>query len=176
MAVHKSVLKRARQNTTARQRNRSWKSKIKTQQKKIEKAIENNKAEEVEDLYREFCSLVDRVASKRIIHRNNASRKKTRVWHRIKSASTPSEASTTEKVKTTDKSAAARKPKASGKPQASGEVAAAEKPRASKKVSASKKGTSTGKTKTSRKKQTSGKPSSSKEAKAPKEAKASKEA
>jgi small subunit ribosomal protein S20 len=85
LAVHASVIKRARQNRKARQRNRTWKSRIKTVQSHIEKALMNKEAAPLEELYRQYCSLVDKAASKKVIHRNNAARKKTRLAQKIHS-------------------------------------------------------------------------------------------
>ena len=90
MAVHGSVIKRARQNTKARQRNRSWKSRIKTQQKRIEGTFAQKETNTLADLYREYCSLVDKAASRKILHKNNASRKKTKMHLRIQDAMSPS--------------------------------------------------------------------------------------
>lgn len=83
MAVHRSVIKRARQSEKARLRNRMWKSRIKSAKINLEKAIVNNEIDSLDNLYRKYVSLVDKAASKRIIHRNNASRKKTRIAQRI---------------------------------------------------------------------------------------------
>ncbi|UCB46194.1 MAG: 30S ribosomal protein S20 [Spirochaetota bacterium] len=85
MAVHTSVMKRARQNKKERQRNRIWKSRIKTAQSRIEDALTNKEAAALEGLYREYCSLIDKAVSKNVIHRNNASRKKTQLAQRLHS-------------------------------------------------------------------------------------------
>ncbi|MBN2322342.1 MAG: 30S ribosomal protein S20 [Spirochaetes bacterium] len=86
MAVHQSVIKRARQNEKARQRNRSWKSRIRTQQKRLEDALAGEKKEKaVELLYKEYCAIIDKAASRRVIHRNTASRRKIRMHDLIQS-------------------------------------------------------------------------------------------
>ena len=110
MAVHGSVIKRARQNTKARQRNRSWKSRIKTQQKRIEDALAQKDTNALADLYREYCSLVDKAASRKILHKNNASRKKTKMHLRIQDAMSPSLPSTEGELTKGDKASKKKKP------------------------------------------------------------------
>ena len=84
MAVHKSVEKRARQNENARSRNRVLKSKIKTARLALEKAIEEKKADLTESLYNNYVSIVDKASSRKVIHKNTASRKKRRMAQKIK--------------------------------------------------------------------------------------------
>ena len=122
MAVHTSVIKRARQNTKARQRNRSWKSRIKTQQKRIEGALTEKDTGALESLYREYCSLVDKAASRKIFHKNNAARKKTKMQMRIKiagsSPASPAAKADTSPVKEEKSAAAEKKAKASSSKKA----------------------------------------------------------
>jgi len=80
---HKSVEKRARQNEKRRIRNRSWMSKIKTASKKIEKAVADKNIESLDDLYRDFSSIVDKAVSKGVLHENTANRKKSRIACKI---------------------------------------------------------------------------------------------
>ena len=84
MAVHKSVEKRARQNENARSRNRVLKSKIKTAKAALEKAIEDKKTDLTASLYNNYVSIVDKASSRKVIHKNNASRKKRRMAQKIK--------------------------------------------------------------------------------------------
>lgn len=83
MPVSASVRKRVRQNKKARMGNRIWKSRIKTVRGKLTKAIMLKDVDKVQSLYRDFVSLVDRAASKGLLHRKNASRKKARVAQKI---------------------------------------------------------------------------------------------
>jgi small subunit ribosomal protein S20 len=73
MASHKSAKKRIR--TTARKRaiNKSYESMLKTHYKRV---LETKKKDEAEKLYKEAVSIIDRGATKGIIHINNAARKK----------------------------------------------------------------------------------------------------
>lgn len=83
MATHKSAIKRHKQSLKRRERNRAAKSAIKTSIKKVLSAAEEKDREKVETLFRETVSLINRVASKGIIHRNTASRKISRLAKRI---------------------------------------------------------------------------------------------
>jgi small subunit ribosomal protein S20 len=140
LAVHKSVMKRARQNSRARERNRSWKSRIRTQQKRIEKALEKKEKDTLGDLYSEYCSLVDKAASRRIIHRNTASRKKMRMNQIVQNITVPLKSSppTGGEPSKKVKPAAPQKPEVSLKVADSGKKKASSKPSASKKVKRSK--------------------------------------
>ena len=84
MAVHKSVEKRARQSEKARSRNRVLKSKVKTAKIALEKAIEDKKTDLTASLYKNYVSVVDKASSRKVIHKNNASRKKRRMAQKIK--------------------------------------------------------------------------------------------
>lgn len=76
MAHHKSAIKRIRQNAKATERNKAYKSEMKTALKKVRGA--SNK-EEAAKLYRETASLLDKLAIKGIIHKNNASNHKAKL-------------------------------------------------------------------------------------------------
>ncbi len=85
MEGHTSVEKRARQSEKARLRNRTWKSKIKTSKGKLEMAIENKEIEALSSLYNDYVSVIDRAASRNVLHKNNASRKKARIARKVNS-------------------------------------------------------------------------------------------
>ncbi len=76
MAHHKSAIKRIRQNAKATERNKAYKSEMKTALKKVRAA--SNK-EEAQKLYKETASLLDKLAGKGIIHKNNASNHKSKL-------------------------------------------------------------------------------------------------
>jgi small subunit ribosomal protein S20 len=73
MASHKSAKKRIRTNDRKRVINRSYESMLKTHYKKV---LETVKKDEVEKLYKEAVAIIDKGASKGLIHKNNAARKK----------------------------------------------------------------------------------------------------
>ncbi len=76
MAQHKSAVKRIRQDEKKRLRNKSKKSKLKTETKKF-LALETK--EKAEPQLRVVVSILDRLATKRIIHPNNAAHKKSQL-------------------------------------------------------------------------------------------------
>ena len=82
MATHQSALKRMRQNEERRARNISYKSKVKTAVKKYLLAVESKDAE-VQKLYREASSLLERGVSKGIYQKNTASRTISRLAKKL---------------------------------------------------------------------------------------------
>jgi len=70
VAQHKSAKKSVRQDEKARVRNRSWKSRIRTVEKKLEKAIEANEVGNMKSFFDEYESTLDRAVSKGVIHQN----------------------------------------------------------------------------------------------------------
>ncbi|MFW6181026.1 MAG: 30S ribosomal protein S20 [Spirochaetota bacterium] len=85
MPVHMSVKKRVRQDRKRNQRNRTYKSRIRTAKKKLEQALAGS-GENIQELFRQYVSTVDRAVSRGAVHRNTASRKKTRMAHRLQQA------------------------------------------------------------------------------------------
>jgi small subunit ribosomal protein S20 len=90
LASHSSAQKRARRGENLNLRNRMWKSKLKTLRKKLEEAITEKKAEVVGPLYTSYTSAVDMAASRGVLHKNNAARKKSRMAHKVNSLKTAS--------------------------------------------------------------------------------------
>ena len=78
MAIHKSAIKRNRQSEKARVQNRSYKSQLKTAVKKL-RGLEKREAAEFE--YRKITSLLDKLVSRKIVHKNNAANKKSKLAH-----------------------------------------------------------------------------------------------
>ena len=82
MANTKSALKRIRSSERRRVRNRIVRSRTRTFVKKARVAIEAAPAvPATEEALRQAISALDRAASKGIIHRNNAARRKARLMH-----------------------------------------------------------------------------------------------
>ena len=79
MPNHRSALKRLRQSEKRRLRNRAAKSAIKTAIKKVRTAIDKGKAEEAKALLGAAVRLLDRAVTKGVLHRNNASRRISRL-------------------------------------------------------------------------------------------------
>ena len=76
----KSAEKRMRTSAVRAERNRQFRSKMRTALKKVRSA---NDAETATAAFREAASLLDRAARKRIIHPNKAARAKSRLNARI---------------------------------------------------------------------------------------------
>ncbi|TVR44219.1 MAG: 30S ribosomal protein S20 [Planctomycetota bacterium] len=74
-----SAAKRMRQNEKRRIINKSRKTELKTIAKKIERAIHDGKQDEADLLYRRYAKRVDQAAAKNILHKNAASRHKSRM-------------------------------------------------------------------------------------------------
>ncbi len=82
MAHTKSARKRIRQNEKARLRNRAYRTRMKTYMKRVLAATDRETAEEQ---LRKTVSLLDRLAAKGIIHRNQAANKKSRLVRYVNS-------------------------------------------------------------------------------------------
>ena len=82
----RSASKRLRQNAVRQERNKATKSAMKTQIKTVHKAVEAGDLEKAELEYRDAARKLDRASSKGIIHKNKASRGKSRLQAAIKKA------------------------------------------------------------------------------------------
>jgi len=78
-----SAKKRIRQNAKRRIRNRIYSSQARTYVKRARIALETNDAESAIDAVRQAVSKLDRAASKGVIHRKNAARRKSRLMKRL---------------------------------------------------------------------------------------------
>ncbi len=83
MANHKSALKKMRQDEVRRLRNRMYKTRFKNVVKQVEIALTEKNSEAAKTALHEAISTIDRVASKGVIHKNKASRKKSRLTKRV---------------------------------------------------------------------------------------------
>ncbi len=79
--------KRARQAEVRRQRNASHRSLVRTYIKKVVKAIESKNKAAAEAAYNSAVPIIDRMATKGIIHRNKAARHKSRLLAHIRQIS-----------------------------------------------------------------------------------------
>lgn len=77
--VHMDAKKRARQSEKRAERNSNIKSTLKTAAKKFLTAVAAGEKDNALALYKKAIGLYDRAASKGIIHRNVAARKKSRL-------------------------------------------------------------------------------------------------
>jgi small subunit ribosomal protein S20 len=76
MPQHKSAIKRVRTNARDTLRNRHYKTLMKTQ---IKKVLAQTSREQAEVEFRRVSSVLDKLASKGIIHRNRAANQKARL-------------------------------------------------------------------------------------------------
>lgn len=83
MATHKSALKRARQNEVRRLRNMAYKSRMKTAIKNVRTAIEEGSVEKAREDLTKAVALIQKTASKGVIHRNKAARQVSRLSRRV---------------------------------------------------------------------------------------------
>ena len=82
MSAKGTVLKRVRQSRKANSRNRHYKSMMKTAIKNI---LETTDKKDSDEKLRNAISIIDKVKSKGVIHKNTASRQKSRITQYIKS-------------------------------------------------------------------------------------------
>lgn len=79
MANHKSAKKRHRQSLKKYARNTGAKSEIKTAVKKVRTSTSEGNTEQAAIYLKQAISLLDRAVTKGVLHRNNASRKISRL-------------------------------------------------------------------------------------------------
>jgi len=83
MANHKSAEKRVRQNAARNEINRSSRSKLRTQIKKLRVAVGSSDKQASVDILGPTISLIDKAVNKGIIHRNTAARHKSRLTKHV---------------------------------------------------------------------------------------------
>ena len=76
---NKSALKANRQNVKRREHNRELRSKLRTGLKAVRKSLDDKNVEGAKAALKTLQSLVDKMATKGIIHKNTASRLKSRL-------------------------------------------------------------------------------------------------
>lgn len=83
MATHASALKAHRQSLAHRDRNRKFRSQLRSTLKQIRSVIDAKDKTAVKKQLNAAISLIDRMAGKGVIHRNTASRYKSRLSARL---------------------------------------------------------------------------------------------
>ncbi|MFO1428161.1 MAG: 30S ribosomal protein S20 [Steroidobacteraceae bacterium] len=84
MANTKSAEKAARQADQHRARNVTLRSKVRSAIRRVNEAVASGNKDAAKAGYREAASLVDSLVNKRIVHRNKASRHKSRLAAKVK--------------------------------------------------------------------------------------------
>jgi small subunit ribosomal protein S20 len=88
VASHASALKAHRQSLKNRERNRQFRARLRGALKNVRAAIAGNDLAAAKAALKESISLIDRMSSKGVIHRNAASRYKSRLTARLGARST----------------------------------------------------------------------------------------
>ncbi len=83
MANHFSALKRARQTEKRTAANRANKSRLRSALRKFRSALTAGNREQAESGYRETASVLDKAVQKGVLHKNTASRYKSRLGKRL---------------------------------------------------------------------------------------------
>lgn len=83
MANIKSQIKRNRQSELARQRNKAYRSALKTRLKAFTTTLEAGDKDAAAEAYREAARSLDKAATKGVIHKNTAANKKSRLAKRL---------------------------------------------------------------------------------------------
>jgi len=83
VASHASALKAHRQSLKNREHNRQFRARLRGALKNIRTAIDGNDLAAAKNALKETISLIDKMASKGIIHRNAAGRYKSRLTTRL---------------------------------------------------------------------------------------------
>ena len=88
MANHFSALKRARQTARRTATNRNNKSRLRTAIRRLREALAAGNAENAQSVYRSTVSALDKSVQKGVIHKNTASRYKSRLSARLAAMAT----------------------------------------------------------------------------------------
>ena len=83
MASHESAIKAHRQNLVKREANRQYRTRLRGALRAIRVAIDSGDPGKVKDALRDTISLVDKMATKGVIHKNAAGRYKSRLASRV---------------------------------------------------------------------------------------------
>ena len=135
MANTAQARKRARQSVKVNAHNAALRSTLRTAIKKIIKAVESGDKAVAAASYQENIMVIDRIADKKIIHKNKAARHKSRLSAAIK-AMTGAPAAGVKVTKAAPKAKAKPAAKAAPAKAAAPKAAAAKKPAATKKAKA----------------------------------------
>ena len=79
----KAAKKHMRQTERRTERNTAIKKELRTLKKRLLKKIETGEKENIEDLFRQVSSKYDMAAKKKVIHKKNADRNKSRLSKKV---------------------------------------------------------------------------------------------
>ena len=86
MPNHKSAEKRMRQNEKRRGINRGNRTRLRTEIKRLRAALEEGGTAGLQEVYAHTVSTIDKAVNKGVLHRNAASRYKSRLTARVNDA------------------------------------------------------------------------------------------
>jgi small subunit ribosomal protein S20 len=132
MANTAQARKRARQSVKVNAHNAALRSTLRTAIKKVIKAIETGDKAAAVASYQENVGIIDRIADKKIIHKNKAARHKSRLTAAIKALKGDASVTLASVKKAVAPKAAAKPAKAAAKPKAEAKPKAAAKPKKAK--------------------------------------------
>ena len=89
MPRHKSALKAQRQNVKQRERNRQLRTRLRGTLKSVRSSLDSGDSVKVKESLSVTVSLIDKMASKGIIHNNTAGRYKSRLTRQLAKISSP---------------------------------------------------------------------------------------
>lgn len=89
MANHKSAIKRARQNEKRRMKNKMYKTQVKNVTKDVRARAEEGAIEEAAGTLKKAMRLINKAASRGVIHKATASRKISRLARLLNKAAAP---------------------------------------------------------------------------------------
>jgi small subunit ribosomal protein S20 len=84
LATHKDAIKRMKQNEGRRARNRSLRSRMRNQIKRVRDAVEARDVNTAQEQLKQATSVIHRVCQKGVIHRNQAARRISRLNRAVK--------------------------------------------------------------------------------------------
>ena len=87
MATHKDAMKRHRQNIKRKAYNKHYKSQMRSMTKKMRNAAEENDVDTLKTLLPKATKLIQKLAQKGIIHKNQANRRVSRLSKLVQKAS-----------------------------------------------------------------------------------------
>jgi small subunit ribosomal protein S20 len=83
VASHASALKAHRQSLNNRERNRQYRSRLRNALRDIRAAVDGNDLAAAKSALKQTISLIDKMTTKGVIHRNAAGRYKSRLTSRL---------------------------------------------------------------------------------------------
>jgi len=88
MPIIKSAIKKMRQDVKKTERNNTVRNRLKSRIKELMKAVHDHKTAELPEMLKKTTSIIDIALKKKIIKKNNAAHKKSRMARLVKHAMT----------------------------------------------------------------------------------------